>query len=351
MPPDITTGSASGNAKWTVMVFMGVATVDGNAPLLEAAEADFAEMRFVGSGPVEKGFGRPGDELNVFVQVHQGGDIVPRRGRITEGMASGINSLKPVEKGQDDLVGGAALGHFIRTSLIDANHDAENPEHYSLLVLWGHAYDFAIGRAPTTDGMIDALDFTELAHGARAFAAGVPYRCRSSTSSASMRAISRQWRWRVSSSRSRNTSSAHRSAFRCLAGRTDRILDRLRRPFGRLMGAAEFGSYIVRRFCESSGAESGTASLTLLDLNRARRAHGGSGRSRRDAHGSHPRSGCSRSDLRPVQYVADGAGQTVRRCSRSVPRSHAEQRRCDGDRVRARTWQSLDQSSSPGSGQ
>ena len=87
MPPDITTGSASGNAKWTVMVFMGAATIEGNVPLLEAAEADLAEMRFVGSGPVEKGFGRPGDELNIFVQVHQGGDIVPRRGRITENMA------------------------------------------------------------------------------------------------------------------------------------------------------------------------------------------------------------------------------------------------------------------------
>jgi hypothetical protein len=35
------------------------------------------------------------------------------------------------------------------------------------------------------------------------------------------------------------------------------------------MGGAEFGSYVVRRFCESYSAESGTASLTLLDLSRA----------------------------------------------------------------------------------
>ena len=31
----------------------------------------------------------------------------------------------------------------------------------------------------------------------------------------------------------------------------DRILDRLRNPKGRLMAPPEFGSYVVRRFCES----------------------------------------------------------------------------------------------------
>ena len=31
----------------------------------------------------------------------------------------------------------------------------------------------------------------------------------------------------------------------------DRILDRLRNPYGRLMNPPEFGSYVVRRFCES----------------------------------------------------------------------------------------------------
>ena len=31
-----------------------------------------------------------------------------------------------------------------------------------MLVLWGHAYDFAIGRALTRGGAIDALDFAEL---------------------------------------------------------------------------------------------------------------------------------------------------------------------------------------------
>jgi hypothetical protein len=48
----------------------------------------------------------------------------------------------------------------------------------------------------------------------------------------------------------------------------DRILDRLRNPYGGVMGPAEFGSYIVRRFCESYIASRRTVSLTLLDLQR-----------------------------------------------------------------------------------
>ncbi|HZM92579.1 MAG TPA: clostripain-related cysteine peptidase [Vicinamibacterales bacterium] len=268
MPPDITTESAYPNAKWTVMVFMGAATIDGNAPLLEAAEADLAEMRLVGSGPVDPGFGRKGDELNIFVQVHQGGDTVPRRGRITEGMTSGINGLKPVEKGQDDLDGGAALGHFIRTSLNDAHHDAENPEHHSLLVLWGHAYDFAIGRTPTTDGTIDALDFTELTRvlerlqlqfGADAKLDILGFDACDLTTVEMACQLEPFAKYLLGS----------QIGIPLPGWPYDRILDRLRRPYGRLMGATEFGSYIVRRFCESYGAESGTASLTLLDLNRA----------------------------------------------------------------------------------
>ena len=45
----------------------------------------------------------------------------------------------------------------------------------------------------------------------------------------------------------------------------DRILDRLVKPQGRLMVPAEFGAYVVRRFCESYPASS-PVSLTMLDL-------------------------------------------------------------------------------------
>jgi hypothetical protein len=50
----------------------------------------------------------------------------------------------------------------------------------------------------------------------------------------------------------------------------DRILDRLSDPKGRLMAAPEFGSYVVRRFCESYEAST-PVSLTFLDLTQADR--------------------------------------------------------------------------------
>ena len=132
---------AADDRKWTVMVFMGADTIQGNAPLGNAALADIAEMEAVGSG----------GPLNIFVQVHGLG--VPQRYHI------GIDGGVAVPKNQRDLVGGRALSHFIETSLMEVGHRRKD---HSLLVLWGHAYDFAIGRAPTRGGAIDALDFAEL---------------------------------------------------------------------------------------------------------------------------------------------------------------------------------------------
>ena len=31
-----------------------------------------------------------------------------------------------------------------------------------MLVLWGHAYDFAFARSRTREGVVDAIDFVEL---------------------------------------------------------------------------------------------------------------------------------------------------------------------------------------------
>jgi hypothetical protein len=49
----------------------------------------------------------------------------------------------------------------------------------------------------------------------------------------------------------------------------DRILGRLRFPIGRLMGPAEFGSFAVRRYCQSYAPLHRRVSLTLLDLQQA----------------------------------------------------------------------------------
>ena len=47
MRPDMTQRGidTSDDRKWTVMVFMGADTIARNAPLIDAAEADLAEMR------------------------------------------------------------------------------------------------------------------------------------------------------------------------------------------------------------------------------------------------------------------------------------------------------------------
>jgi hypothetical protein len=257
MPPDMTPSSAVRDAKWTVMVFMGAGTIAGNVPLVAAAEADLKEMQFVGSGGA----------LNIFVQIHQGGGIPPRRGRITENTQDGIDGLELVPEEQSDPARGMALLNFIRWALEEAEH-ATDPR-YLMLVLWGHAYDFAIGRTPTTEGTVDALDFAELsrvlerlqlefrAPGAKLDILGFDA-CDLATVEMACQ-LEPFAKYLLGS----------QIGVPLPGWPYDRILDRIQNPHGGVMGPAELGSYIVRRFCESYSAESRTVSLTLLDLNRA----------------------------------------------------------------------------------
>ena len=135
--------------RWTVMVFMGANTEEGNASLAEAARDDLAEMAkgvAAGRGP------GPNATVNVFAQVHGEGE--PRRYHICH------DTGKPVPKNQQDVGDGQALMHFIVDSLGAARHRPNYDR--TMLVLWGHAYDFTIGKAKTRAGSIDALDFGEL---------------------------------------------------------------------------------------------------------------------------------------------------------------------------------------------
>jgi Clostripain family len=253
---------ASQSSKWTVMVFMGAATIEGTAPLIDAAEADLAEMRFVGSG----------DALNIFVQVHGKGQ--PRRGQIIRDMPVGIDALNAVPKGEMDPARGLALLSFIRWALGAAGHNPQDPGHHSLLVLWGHAYDFAIGHGKTTEGTIDALDFAEL------FRVLERLQQESQVPGAKLDILGFDACDLATVEIARQLEPFTKYLLGSQIGVPipgwpyDRILDRLRNPIGNLMGPAEFGSYVVRRFCESYGAELGTVSLTLLDLNRAHELSG-----------------------------------------------------------------------------
>ena len=225
------------------MVFMGADTIAGNEPLIDAAEADLAEMRFVGSG----------DRLNIFVQVHGKGE--PRRGRITEDKPVGIDALEPVPDEEKEL----ALLHFIKSSLLDAHHDPDDARHYSMLVLWGHAYDFAIGRALTSSGTIDALDFAELSKVLERMQAQFGAQGEAKLDILAFDACDLA---------TVEMACQLEPFAKYLLGSQigipipgwpyDRVLDRLRNPIGRLMGPAEFGSFVVRRFCESYVAQSRT---------------------------------------------------------------------------------------------
>ncbi len=241
------------------MVFMGAATIDGNAPLIEAAQADLEEMAAVGSG----------DALNIFAQIHRGRDVVPRRAWIKEGMPTRIDALEEVPQDQRELDAGLALIGFIMWAFDCAKHNPNNPHHYSLLVLWGHAYAFAFGREPTNEGIIDALDFAELsrllerlqielkAPGAKLHILGFDA-CDVSTVEIACQ-LDRFAHYLLGSE----------IGIPLPGWPYDRILDRLRHPYspnGSVMGPAELGAYTVRRFCESYKAESRAVSLTLLNL-------------------------------------------------------------------------------------
>jgi hypothetical protein len=247
MLPEIPPKDTSPKPKWTVMVYMGATTIEGTAPLIVAADADLAEMDAVGSG----------GPLNVFVQIN-GRGAVPQHRHI------GVGPWTDVLPDERDFAGGQALEHFVRRSLKEAHHA---PWDHSMLVLWGHAYDFTFGHAKTTDGLIDALDFAELSD--------VLKRLRDEYGA--------QARLDILAFDACDLATVEMACqlepfAKYLLGSQigipipgfpyDRILDRLRNPMGRLMAPSEFGGYVVRRFCEAYSASS-PVSLSLLDLKRA----------------------------------------------------------------------------------
>jgi hypothetical protein len=244
------------DSQWTVMVFMGADTIEGNAPLVDAASADLAEMAAVSSG----------DALRIFAQVH-GASPAPQRSYI------GVTPMKDVPVDQRDPTDGHALENFVTWALATALHNPDNPRHYSMLVLWGHAYDFAFGRRRLRSGAIDALDFAELSDvlkrlqdqfgsGSAKFDILAFDACDLATVEVACQ-FQRFAKYLVGSE----------IGIPIPGWPYDRILRRLRVPKGDLMAPAELGSYIVRRFCESYPA-SKPVSLSLLDLGRASQLFG-----------------------------------------------------------------------------
>ena len=150
-------------------------------------------------------------------------------------------------------------------------------------MLWGHAYRFGFSPVVTKTG-IDAMDFEELSAvlgrlNERFRLVTRPTSPRSWTSLDSTHAISRRPKWLFNCRSTATTCWPPSGYSTARLARRHEFSQGSPSPKDRLMGAAELGSYIVRRFCESYQAPKSldptdsterAVSLTLLDLDRAR---------------------------------------------------------------------------------
>ncbi len=250
--------SSPTDPKWTVMIFMGAATIAGNESLTAAAEADLMEMQSVGSNRTS---------LNIYVQIHRGDGKAPKEARIEKGGPVTIEALADVPDTPErrNLLEGQALLGFVESALYTAGH---NPGvDHAMLVLWGHAYDFAFGREKKRNGVIDAIDLHDIGivlksiqqrfNGAKLDILGCDACDLATVEMACELAPFAKYLL------------ASQIGVPLPGWPYDRILDRLRDPKDKLMLPAEFGSYAVRRFCEAYSPESRTVSLTFLDLQRS----------------------------------------------------------------------------------
>jgi cysteine peptidase C11 family protein len=240
---------SAAQASWNVMVFMGVEGVPDETDLRQAAKDDIDEMRSLFTD-------YPGGALNLFVQVNARGES--RRLDIRR-TAKEVR----VPEAERDATDGKALMAFMRWAFQTAGDEKDTR---SMLVLWGHAYEFAIGHAERRTG-IDALDFGELADVLK---------------------LVRQARGRSLDILGFDACDLSTIEIACqfqpyadylLASEIGipipgwpyrRAFERIMDPKAGTMGPAELGTYIVRRFCETYRADQLTVSLTLLDLARVR---------------------------------------------------------------------------------
>ena len=213
-----------------------------------------------------------------------------------------------------------------------------------MLVLWGHAYDFAFGRSHKPDGTIDALEFATLSDLLRQiqesyladFEKEFPNQEPPESPRLDILAFD------ACDLSTVEMACQLRPFASYLLGSEigipipgwpyDRILSRLRHPRGRLMGPAEAGSWIVQRYCESYTAEQRTVSLTLLDLERIPELFAYGDVTDVDSDGGnqpgqrYPRPGCV--SILPIAHCRQPA---LRRRRGPMPQSAAEHRRPSHD--------------------
>lgn len=253
--------------RWTVMIFMGATTIEGNESLVEAAEDDLEEIRRIGGG------GRGG--LNIFVQKHLDPGTEPVRYHF--GVADGVQFEKsePVPPEQRQYEDGRALSDFIEHSIMTSGHMRQD---HSMLVLWGHAYDFAFGRSLTPGGATVALDFVAIGEVLRRLQLKVQDRFVQLDLEAAKQL--KPPTLDIIGFDSCDISTVELAyqlkpfAKFLLSSQVGipipgwpyhRVLDRLQEPYGDVMSPPELGAYVVRRFCAAYDPSS-PVTLSLINL-------------------------------------------------------------------------------------
>jgi hypothetical protein len=232
---------------------MAAESVPGFARLDEAAGDDLAEMRAVSSG----------DGLDILVQLHD--DRGARRIHVD-------HKEEVVPDEERTHADGQALSAFVRWAFRTAPWRDDDA---AMLVLWGHAYQFAIGQTAPRDGAIDALDFGELTRVLRgvqvAYQANGPGHSRKVFDIVGFDACDlATLEVAIQLRPFADFLLASEMGIPLPGWPYDRFLDRLRTPKGdRRMGPPEVGSYVVRRYCEAYKSTDRAVSLTLLGLERA----------------------------------------------------------------------------------
>jgi Clostripain family len=262
--------SDSGEAHWTVLVYMGVDTEAGNVPMLRPAIDDLAEMAAVGSG----------GPVKIYVQAHTANEV--RRGRIDpvdftkpgaaeDFYSRGLKVLTgPVNGRERATVSGAALAEFVAWALHEANH---RPTDRLMLVLWGHAYEFAVGARTVADVGVEALDFVQLGTSMGQLQEAIKKILRSKTPP-KLDIIAFD-ACDVATAEILYELSPY--ADYLLASQVgvplpgwpyDEVLERLAAPVAGPMTPTDLGTWIINRFCARyAGADA--VSLSMLNLSRA----------------------------------------------------------------------------------
>jgi hypothetical protein len=262
-----------GSNRWTVMVFMGAGEVEGTQSLVPFLDKDIREIESVITT------GGPAAKVNVFLEKRGNG----WQSRKWVGVDKDWEAVPATGPG----VNGMPILNFVESSL----RRAEPKEwDYSLLVLWGHAYQFGFARERTLSG-VDAVDFQELARALEKFQ-GNAQTIMKAAQPPKLDIIG------FDSCDIATLELANQLApyAKYLIGSQigvplpgwpyDEILARLLEPLGKTpIYPAQFGSFTVRKYCEAYSEKLASAvgdaeppaskdkplpvSLTLLDLERA----------------------------------------------------------------------------------